>query len=178
MHCCAPSRTLPKTSCERLSLASSLPTSISPTRHPTQCNLQLQARAGARRNSRHLAAPRSSAIARADCQSARNPFPRHHGEPARAVCTALFAGRAHRKICRLLDQGRSEVRRPLGDGGSCRAISQGFGSARVAPGHARTTATGARTSKCLRRGGDFLPKATPRAKRAIPMPAPENCGSG
>ena len=57
-----------------------------------------------------------------------------------------------RKIRRLLGQGRSEVRRPLGDGGSGRAISKGAGPAGAVAGQPRTSATGARISECLGRG--------------------------
>jgi class 3 adenylate cyclase len=54
-----------------------------------------------------LAAQHSAAIARADRRSARNPFPRDHRKPARAPRAALCRGRTHRKIRRLLGQGRS-----------------------------------------------------------------------
>jgi class 3 adenylate cyclase len=72
--------------------------------------------AGAGRGSRQPAAQLSPAIARADRRSARNPFARADGEPARALRSALRRGRVSRKVRRLLGQGRSDVRRPLGNG--------------------------------------------------------------
>ena len=78
-----------------------------PARHAARRGLQLQARAGAGRGPRQPAAQCPAAIARADRRSARSPFPRADGQPARALRAALRRGRARRKIRRLLGQGRS-----------------------------------------------------------------------
>ena len=142
---------------------------------PPDAVYTLQARAGAGRGVRQPAAQRSAAIARADRRSARNPFPRADGQPARALRAALCRGRARRKIRRLLGQGRSQVRRPLGDGGSGRAISKGAGPAGAAAGDPER-ATGARILQCPGRALSAR-KGWRRRKRAMLMPAHESCGS-
>jgi hypothetical protein len=98
-----------------------------PARRPAECGLHFQACAGAGRGSRQLAAQRPAAIARADRRSARNSFLRDDGNPTRTLGAALCGSRAHREIRRLLGQGRSPLCRPIGDGGSGRAISKGVG---------------------------------------------------
>jgi len=55
--------------------------------------------------------------------------------PTRAVRPTLCRGRARRKICRLLGQGRPEVGRPLGDGGSGSATAKRAGPAGAAAGY-------------------------------------------
>jgi len=106
-----------------------------PARQAARCGLQLQARTGAGRCAWQPVAQHSPTVARADCRSARNPFPRADGHPARAFRTALCGSRARRKIRRLLGQGWSSVRRPLGDGRSGRAISKRAGPAGAVAGH-------------------------------------------
>ena len=61
---------------------------------PPDAVYSLQARAGAGRGAWQPAAQRSAAIARADRRSARSPFPRADGQPARALRAALCRGRA------------------------------------------------------------------------------------
>jgi predicted ATPase len=56
------------------------------------------------------------------------------------------------KAVALLGQGRSPVRRPLGDGGSGRAISKGAGPAGAVARHPRTPAKGARVFQRFGRG--------------------------
>ncbi len=119
-----------------------------PAWHAARRGLQLQARAGAGRGARQPAAQIPAAIARADRRSARNPFPRADGQPARDLRAALCGGRARRKIRRLLGQGRPKIRCPLGDGGSSRAIAKGARPAGAVAGQPRTSATGARILQC------------------------------
>jgi len=97
-------------------------------RHTARGGLQIQTRPGPGCGARQPAAQLSSAVARADCRCSRSPFPRADGDPARVLRPAFCRGRARRKSCRLLGQGGSEVRCPLGDGGGGRAIPQWAGS--------------------------------------------------
>jgi hypothetical protein len=117
-----------------------------------------------------LRGPRQPAIARADRQSARSPFPRDDREPARAPRAALRRGRAGRKICHLLGQGRSQLRHPLGDGGGGRAIAQGAGPASSAARRPRTTATGTRILDRL--GRSLAGRKRPRRARNGPCLCP------
>jgi hypothetical protein len=63
-----------------------------PTWQAARRGLYLQARAGAGRGAQQSAAQLSAATARADRRSARNPFPRIDGQPARALRAALCRG--------------------------------------------------------------------------------------
>ena len=119
---------------------------------PPDAVYTLQARAGAGRGARQPVAQGPAAVARADRQRARDPFPRDHRKPARASRAALRRSRSGRKGCRLLGQGRSPVCRPLGDGGSGGAISKGAGPAGAAARHPRTSAEGARVFQRFGRG--------------------------
>ncbi len=139
--------------------------------------LYLQARAGAGRGARQPAAQASAATARADRRSARNPIPRADGQPTRTLRAALCRGRTSREIGRMLGQGWSEVRRPLGDGGSGRAISKRAGPAGAAAGQPGTPATGARILQRLGCGVAKPQRVLPRRKWVMPIPAPESCGS-
>ena len=70
-------------------------------------------------------------------------FAQHYAEAGLVEKSVAYWGKAGR-----------EVRRPLGDGGSGRAISKGAGPAGAAAGQPRTPATGARILQCLGRGLD------------------------
>ncbi len=109
--------------------------------------------------------------------SARSPFPRIDGEPARAGRAALCGSRACRKIRRVLGEGRSQFRRPLRDGGSVRAIPKGAGPVSAVARYPGTSATGTGILQCLGRGVARRQRLSPRRKRAMPMRAHECCGS-
>jgi len=76
-------------------------------RHAARGSLYLQACAGPGHGARQPAARLSPTITCPDCRSARNPFSRSHGHPARTLRAALRRGRAGRKGGRLLGPGRS-----------------------------------------------------------------------
>ena len=69
---------------------------------PPEAVYSFQACAGAGRGARQPVAQGPAAIACADRQRARDPFPRDHRKPARASRAALHRGRSGRKGCRLL----------------------------------------------------------------------------
>ena len=105
------------------------------------------------------------------------PFPRDHRKPARAARAALCRGRSGRKGRRLLAQGRSKVRRPLGDGRSGRAISKRAGPAGAAAGQPRTPATGTRLSQCLGRGAASRQRLRSAGNGPCPCPCTRVVGA-
>ena len=92
---------------------------------PPQCQLHLQARAGAGCGLRHLAAQPAPAAARPYCRDPRRPL---SGDRAGATCAAgpaLRGSRAGGKGGRLLAEGWSAGAGALGDGGSGRPVTEG-----------------------------------------------------
>ena len=119
---------------------------------PPEVQLPLQARAGAGRSLRHLAAQPAPAAARSYCSDPRRSL---SGDRAGATCTpraALRGGRAGGEGGRLLAEGWPAGDGPLGDGGSGRPVAQGVRSIGRSAGRSVEPATGAGSANCTRGG--------------------------
>ena len=87
-----------------------------PARRATPCELPVQARAGAGRGLRHLAARTAPRTSRSHCRNVGKSVRRDCREPARTVSASLHRGGADREGSEPLGQGGTAVAGALGAG--------------------------------------------------------------